>query len=129
MACRVSQTTIDCHDAYALSQWWKSVLGYTDLPNDPNKPGHDECIIVDAKSGHRLLFLEVPDVKFCKNRLHLDLTPVDRTRDEEVQRVRGLGAVELADLRRSDGSGWVVLADPERNEFCVVRSDAERARA
>ena len=56
-----------------------------------------------------------------------DLAPTDRTRDEEVDRLRALGATEIADRRRPDGTGWVVFADPEGNEFCVLRSDAERA--
>ena len=127
MVCRVSHTTVDCRDAYALSQWWKGVLGYTDVPGDPNLPGHEECMILDTSSGHRLLFIEVPEGKSGKNRIHLDLAPDDRTRDEEVERVRGLGAQQVADLRRPDGSGWVVFTDPEGNEFCVLRSDAERA--
>ncbi len=126
MTSRVSHTTFDCTDAYALATWWKPVLGYTDLPDDPNEPGHQECMIVDPASGHRLLFVETGDVKQGKNRVHLDLVPTDRTRDEEVARVIGLGAVEVADRRRPDGRGWVVLADPEGNEFCVLRSDAER---
>jgi hypothetical protein len=127
MVSRVSHTTIDCRDAYALSEWWKPVLGYVDLPDDPNEPGHEECMIVDPDSGHRLLFIEVPDERSGKNRLHLDLVPTDRTRDEEVERVRGLGARDVEDHRRPDGTGWVVLVDPEGNEFCILRSDAERA--
>ena len=86
-------------------------------------------MIVDPESGHRLLFIEVPDEKSGKNRLHLDLVPTDRTRDEEVERVRGLGARDVEDHRRPDGTGWVVLVDPEGNEFCILRSDAERAGA
>ena len=127
MASRVSHTTIDCSDAYALSEWWKGVLDYTDVPGDPNLPGHEECMILDPGTGHRLLFIEVPDTKSVKNRVHLDLAPTDRRRDDEVERVRGLGATELDDLRRPDGTGWVVFADPEGNEFCVLRSDEERA--
>ena len=127
MVSRVSHTTVDCRNAYALSEWWKVVLGYTDVPDDPNEPGHEECMILDPESGHRLLFIEVPDDRSGKNRLHLDLAPTNVSRDEEVERVRGLGAEQLADLRRPDGTGWVVLADPEGNEFCILRSDAERA--
>ena len=78
-----------------------------------------------------MLFIEVPDVKQGKNRLHFDLRPTDRTRDEEVARLLELGADQRADRReiRGDGTGWVVLADPEGNEFCVLRSEAERAMA
>ena len=125
MVSHVSHTSIDCRDAFALSEWWKPVLGYTDDPDDPNGPGDEECLILDPAGPHRILFLEVPEAKSVKNRLHFDLRPVDRTRDEEIDRVRGLGARELADLRRDDGSGWVVLADPEGNEFCILRSRAE----
>ena len=129
MVSRISHTTIDCRDAYALSEWWKGVIGYSDVPDDPNEAGHEECMIVDPESGHRLLFIEVPETKSVKNRLHLDLAPTDASRDQEVERVSGLGAQQLADLRRPDGTGWVVLADPEGNEFCILRSDAERAAA
>ena len=129
MTCSVSHTTIDCHDAYALSEWWKDLLGYVDIDGDPNLPGHEECMILDPDTGHRLLFIEVPDAKRVKNRMHFDLRPTDRTRDEEVVRLLSLGATELEDHReiRGDSTGWVTLADPEGNEFCVLRSDAERA--
>lgn len=126
MSSRVSHTTVDCRDAYSLAEWWKRVLGYTDLSDDPNEPGHEECMIVDADSGHRLLFIKVPDSKQSKNRMHLDLVPTDRRRDDEIQRVLDLGAKTVADLRQPDGTGWLVLADPEGNEFCILRSDAER---
>ncbi len=127
MASRISHTTIDCRDAYALAEWWKQLVGYTDVPGDPNEPGHEECMIVDPASGHRLLFIEVPDDRQVKNRIHLDLAPTDRRRDDEIIRVLALGAREMADRRNSDGTGWMVLADPEGNEFCIVRSDEERA--
>jgi hypothetical protein len=128
MVSRVSHTTINCTNAYELSEWWKGILGYNDVPGDPNEPGHEECMIVDARTGHRLLFMEVIDLQDPGGRIHLDLAPTDLTRDEEIERVVGLGAREVADLRRPDGSGWMVLEDPMGNRFCIVRSDAERAR-
>jgi predicted enzyme related to lactoylglutathione lyase len=76
--------------------------------------------------GPEILFIQVPEGKAGKNRLHLDLQP-DIRRDEEVERLLGLGAALVDDQRRPDGTGWVVLADPEGNEFCVERSAAERA--
>jgi hypothetical protein len=128
MTAFVSHTTIDCHDAYALSEWWKPVLGYVDLEDDPNEPGHEECIIRDPATGHQLLFIEVPDEKSVKNRIHLDLRPRTGTRDEELERLLAHGASQVADLRDArDGTGWVVLADPEGNEFCILRSDGERS--
>ena len=123
----VSHTTIDCHDAYQLSEWWKPVLGYVDLDDDPNEPGHEECLIQDPESGHRLLFIEVPDAELPAKRIHFDLDPREGTRDDEIERVRGLGATELSDERGECGRGWVVFADPEGNVFCVIRSEAERA--
>jgi hypothetical protein len=128
MVCRVSHTTIDCHDAFALSTWWKPVLGYTDIPGDPNEAGHEECMIVDPVTGHRLLFIEVPDAVLPPKRIHLDLAPTDRTRDAEVERLLLHGAIAIDDRRNPNGTGWVVMADPEGNLFCVLRSDEERAR-
>jgi catechol 2,3-dioxygenase-like lactoylglutathione lyase family enzyme len=126
MSARVSHTTFNCRDAYALSTWWKSVLGYTDIADDPNEPGDEECMIVDPATGHRLLFVDVADLSPADGRVHLDLAPTDRPRDEEVARVLALGASEVADRRNADGSGWMVLADIEGNAFCIVRSAAER---
>ena len=127
MTAFVSHTAIDCHDAYALSEWWKPVLGYVDLDGDPNLPGHEECMIRDPETGHQLLFIEVPDTKTVKNRLHLDLRPRAATRDEEVEGLLAAGATLVADHRgvHGPGTGWVTLADPEGNEFCVLRSEAE----
>jgi hypothetical protein len=129
MTSSISTTTLDCAHAYELSQWWKQVIGYVDLADDPNRQGDEECVIRDPASDHTLLFIEVPDTKQVKNRLHFDLRPTDGTREEEVERVLGLGARHLADHRRPDGSGWVVLADPEGNEFCILRSRAEIAQS
>ena len=61
--------------------------------------------------------------------MHLDLIPVERTRDEEVARLLGIGASLASDHRKPDGTGWVTFADPEGNEFCVERSDRERGPA
>lgn len=78
---------------------------------------------------HRLLFIEVPERKQVKNRLHFDLRPGDGSRDEELARLVSLGATQVDDRRNPDGTGWVVLADPEGNEFCILRSYAEVAAA
>ena len=127
MSSRVSHTTFDCDDAFELSEWWKRVLGYTDTPDDPNEPGDEECMIIDLNSDHRLLFIEVDELRSDVGRIHLDLVPTDRQRDDEIDRVVALGATQIADRRKPDGTGWVVLADPAGNRFCIVRSDEERA--
>jgi hypothetical protein len=122
----VSHTSVDCRNAYELSEWWKQLLGYTDNPEDPNAPGHVECMILDPDSGHRILFIEVPEAKSVKNRLHLDLRPRTGTHEDELERVRALGAVVAWDLRDhwGPGTGWVTFYDPEGNEFCILRPEA-----
>jgi len=127
MTSRISHTSLDCTDAYALSEWWKVVLGYTDVPDDPNEPSHPECMILDPGTGHRVLFIEVPDPTPGKNKMHFDLRPTDRTRDQEVERLLVHGAELVDDLCSADasGAGWATLSGPEGNLFCVLRSDAE----
>jgi catechol 2,3-dioxygenase-like lactoylglutathione lyase family enzyme len=128
MTAYVSHTSVDCANAYQLSEWWKEVLGYVDIADDPNESGHEECMIQTPDEGHRLLFIEVPEGKQVKNRLHFDLRPAGGvTRDEELVRLLDLGATEIDDRRLEDGRGWAVLADPEGNEFCILRSEQEVA--
>ena len=68
--------------------------------------------------------------KSVKNRIHFDIEPVEGTRDEELARLLAHGAVEVSDHRGQygPGTGWVTLADPEGNEFCILRSPAEHGR-
>lgn len=127
MASLVKHITIDCADAYGLGSFWAEAL---DSPlADDDYPGDPEALI--ESPGATLLFVTVPERKASavKNRVHLDLQPQDRTRDEEIVRLLALGATLVADHRRPDGTGWATLADPEGNEFCVERSAAERAAA
>lgn len=126
MALRLSHVSVDARDAYAQSRWWAEVLGWSEDPEDPNLPGHEECMIFSLDGRRRLLFIEVPEARTVKNRLHLDLAPTDASREAEVERLQALGATWLADHRRPDGSGWVTLADPEGNELCVLTSDLDR---
>jgi hypothetical protein len=74
-----------------------------------------------------VLFIEVPDTKAAKNRLHFDLRPRSASRDEELEWLISLGATVVGDHRGQygPGTGWVTLADPEGNEFCILRSEAE----
>ena len=129
MTAVISHTTIDATDAYAQYLFWAKVLGFAQDPDDPNEPGHEECMIFSPDRRTRVLFIEVPEKKQVKNRVHFDLVPAEGTRDEEAARLISVGATVVDDLRRPDGSGWVVLADPEGNEFCILRSEAERAAA
>ena len=88
-------------------------------------------MILSRDGGHKLLFIEVPEGKSGKNRIHLDLEPVEGSRDDELARLLEHGAVEVADHRGQygPGTGWVILADPEGNEFCILRNLAEREAA
>jgi predicted enzyme related to lactoylglutathione lyase len=124
MASLPHQITFDCADAYTLAQFWSQVF---ERPlHDDDNPG-DPMALIEFEAGPGVLFIGVPEGKSVKNRLHLDVMPTDRTRDEEVQRLLGVGATLYEDHRRDDGTGWVTMLDPEGNEFCVERSRAERA--
>ncbi len=125
MTSRISHTTFDSRNAYAQSVWWAKVLDMSEDPADPNLPGHEECMIFTPNGRQRVLFIEVPDTKEIKNRLHFDIRPTHVTRDEEIERVLALGATEFEDHRLPDGRGWMTLADPEGNEFCILRGDLE----
>ena len=123
----VRHITIDAKNAYELATFWSFLTGYPIHEDD--KPGEPEIGIVMPDPLPMLLFIEVPEAKTVKNRVHLDIAPTDRARDEEVDRLIEGGATLVADHRLPDGRGWVLLADPEGNEFCVERSDSERADA
>jgi hypothetical protein len=123
MTSRISHTSFDARDAYAQSVFWSQVLDFAEDPDDPNEPGHEMCLITSRDLTQFLLFITVPDAKQLKNRLHLDLRPVEGSREQEVERLLALGATQVADFRRPGGSGWVTLADPEGNEFCILPKD------
>jgi predicted enzyme related to lactoylglutathione lyase len=123
MTSRIRHITIDCVDAYALSGFWAEVTGWQRHPED--HPGDPECLLVaPAGQGAGLLFIQVPEGKVTKNRIHFDLEPATG-RDEEAARLIALGAKLIDDQTRPDNRGWLVLVDPEGNEFCVERSRAE----
>ncbi|WP_455351754.1 VOC family protein [Streptomyces sp. SYSU K217416] len=123
----VRHITFDAHDPYTLAEFWSALTGYA---IDGDKPGDDEVLIVAGRDGiPGLLFIRVPEGKTVKNRVHLDIQPPSGTRDHEVERLAGLGASVVSDRRTEDGLGWVVMADPEGNEFCVERGAAERGPA
>jgi hypothetical protein len=108
------QTIIDAADPARLGQWWREALGWVTCNEDP-----EEFEIRPAPERlPGLLFVSVPDAKLLKNRLHLDFRPDDH--DVEVGRLLALGATRV-DVGQGDQS-WVVLADPEGNEFCVLGS-------
>lgn len=119
----LQNVAIDCANAYELALFWSKVTGRPLHPDD--KPGDRETEVLLAE-GPVLFFNQVPEPKTVKNRLHLCLRP-ETSRDEEVRRLLDLGATFVADHRNPDGTGWAILADPEGNEFCVLRSESDRA--
>jgi Glyoxalase-like domain len=114
MSLEWEQLIVDARDPVALGRWWREALGWVVVNDDPEefeiRPAPDRL--------PGLLFAAVPEGKTVKNRLHMDFRPDDR--DAEVARLLGLGATH-ADVGQGEQS-WVVLADPEGNEFCVLSS-------
>lgn len=126
MTARIHQVTFDCPDPASLSAFWSEVTGWREDPDDPNLADHTYWGLLNPDGGPGLLFIKTDGSKTAKNRLHFDIAPTDRTRDEEVERLLTLGATQLEDHRKLDGSGWVYMLDPDGNEFCVERSAAEK---
>jgi Glyoxalase-like domain len=112
MGLRFSEICIDATDVNALGSWWANALGWE------HEVGEDGDIVLHPPggAGPDWVFLAVPDDKVVKNRIHLDFTPDDQ--QAEVDRLIGLGARHV-DIGQGEQS-WVVLADPEGNEFCVL---------
>ena len=121
MNIRIQCLCIDTTDPLRLATFWQAALGWrleagpsgNEVVLEPPEGSPEDGVAPD------LLFLRVPEVKSGKNRLHLDLRPADQA--AEVARLEGLGA-----RRANVGQGlevtWVVLADPDGNEFCVLRA-------
>ena len=122
MSSAIFNVTFDCADPRALASFWGQVTGWPVI--EEPQPGYEESAVgVPGEGRPRLYFVKVPERKTAKNRLHLDLMPSDRTQDEEITRLVGLGATISSDRRPE--FGWVILADPEGNEFCVEISQPE----
>jgi len=123
MSVHIHNITFDCTDARALASFWSKVTGWHVFYDDD-----PEVVVAPSYpfGGTGLLFIPVPEAKTAKNRVHLDLQPETSTRDETVAAAVAAGASITTDHRRDDGSGWVTLADPEGNEFCVERSTREQ---
>lgn len=120
MASRTSNFCIDSHDPAAQARWWGEVLeDFTLPPADEQAEWDDECWLL-GPDDREMIFIKVPEPKTVKNRMHVCVRPTDRTREEEVDRLLGLGASMVDDRRTAPDRGWAVLADPEGNEFCVL---------
>jgi len=121
VAALLREIIVDCNDPRVVADFWGHVLGWT--------VQEDDGLLWMSASGRPfpdllLVFVPVPERKSVKNRIHLDVNPVGCDQAEEVERIVALGARRV-DVGQGE-SPWVVLADPEGNEFCVLsrRSDA-----
>jgi hypothetical protein len=119
MTSLISHTSFDARDAFAQSVFWSQVLSFTEDPDDPNEPGDEECLITSSDQSQRLLFITVPDDKMVKNRVHLDLRPADRTREQEVARIVGLGRLWRRQLTtRQPASRQAQYRKPSHRGMC-----------
>jgi hypothetical protein len=128
MSVRWYSVVIDCKDVAAQADWWAEVLDWRKAYEAPNEvvivPPHALTARAESipleEQGPGLVFVPVPEGKTVKNRLHIDLAP--RGGDDqqiEVARLVSLGATRI-DIGQSGDASWVVLNDPEGNEFCVL---------
>lgn len=116
MPLRLHHIVIDAHDLPRLAQFWTQALGWTVLSE------HEREIVIgtDENAAIGICFMPVTDQKAVKNRVHLDLTTAAQDRDQEIERLLALGARRV-DIGQTGAESWTVLADPEGNEFCVIR--------
>lgn len=116
MALRLHHIVVDAHDLPALARFWAQALGWLIL----SEREQEVVIGPDESAPVGMCFMPVSDVKTVKNRVHLDLTTGSDDRDAEIERLLALGARRV-DIGQTGTESWTVLADPEGNEFCVVR--------
>jgi predicted enzyme related to lactoylglutathione lyase len=136
---RVDAVVFDCHDAAPLARFWAKALGWSIAPYDEEElarlaskgivdPEEDPTVMVEQPEQSDLpvlFFVEVPEDKVVKNRLHLDLQADDEL-EREVERLEDLGA-RIRNWAEEDGGIWCVMLDPEGNEFCVMPREGDVA--
>ncbi|MFC1437084.1 VOC family protein [Streptacidiphilus sp. N1-10] len=125
MTSRFTELVVDCHDPERLAAFWCEVLDFKviDRSGAMVEIGSWVPTVEDVRARQMpptLLFIPVPEGRTVKNRLHLDVSPIDGSTEAEVTRLIGLGATR-ADVGQGPDRSWVVMADPEGNEFCVLR--------
>jgi predicted enzyme related to lactoylglutathione lyase len=116
MPVHLHHIVIDAHDLPGLAQFWTQALGWKVL----SEREREIVIGTDENAPVGICFMPVTDCKIVKNRVHLDITTTAEDRDQEIERLLALGA-RRADIGQTGAESWTVLADPEGNEFCVIR--------
>ncbi|MEU5875915.1 VOC family protein [Spirillospora sp. NPDC047279] len=119
MACRITELILDCRDPERLAAFWAEVLGYVEI----GREGDD--IEIGPPQGFggpqpTMILSKTADPKTGKLPLHIDVNPTDRDQDAELERLLAIGATK-ADVGQTGEESWHVLADPEGNEFCLLR--------
>lgn len=126
MTSRFTELAVDCRDPEGLAAFWCEVLDFEVIDRSDGKVEIGSWVPTAEEVRARqmpptLLFIRVPEDKTVKNRLHLDVSPIDRSTEDEVTRLLALGATRT-DVGQGPDRSWVVMADPEGNEFCVLRT-------
>jgi catechol 2,3-dioxygenase-like lactoylglutathione lyase family enzyme len=120
MGCRITELVLDCSDPDRLAVFWSGVLGYVETDREADAVEIGPPGAGDGGLLPRLVLSRTDQPKREKLRLHLDVNATDRDQDAELARLLALGAVP-AEVGQTGGESWHVLADPEGNEFCLLR--------
>jgi predicted enzyme related to lactoylglutathione lyase len=116
-ASQLRDIVFDCDDQRHVARFWAEVLGYSLRPEPPDAALDDPVVIAPPHGGVRIWFNRVPEPKFAKNRVHID---IDMPDSAEMDRLLRLGARVLRAIQAEDGTvAWTIMADPEGNEFCA----------
>ena len=121
MGARFTELVIDCRDPDRVAEFWAAVLGYAITERGPD--GEVE-ISGDVAGAPTLIFVPVPEAKSVKNRIHIDVNPTETDQSDELRRLLRLGARRV-DVGQGNDVSWIVLADVEDNEFCLLRRRVE----
>ena len=119
MPVTLHHVVVDAHDLPGLARFWSQALGWKIL----SERAGEIVIGPDVNAPVGMCFMPVSDPKTVKNRVHLDITTDAGDRDAEIERLLALGARRV-DVGQTGEESWTVLADPEGNEFCVIRPKA-----
>jgi len=122
MGARFTELVIDCRDPQRVAEFWGAVLGYDIIDRGPQ--GEIEIGPTPRGAGPTLVFVRVPEEKTVKNRIHIDVNPTETDQSNELRRLMRLGARRV-DVGQGNDVSWIVLADVEDNEFCLLRRRVE----
>jgi catechol 2,3-dioxygenase-like lactoylglutathione lyase family enzyme len=126
MACRITELVLDCHDPDRLAEFWCAVLGYEVIGHEPDGLALGPAGARFGEGPPTLILARTENPRRGKLPLHLDVSPAGVDQETELARLTALGA-RPADVGQTGQESWVVLQDPEGNEFCLLRTDVGAA--